>query len=767
MANWKKIVVSGSSPDLHLITGSGLQLTNPSHSSDLTPLVIDANGNVSTGSAYVTSSGVTGNGLDSNIVIIGSGSSAVQIASSTQNANFNSADVFGITELTASNANFTKIALSSSEHAISSTILQHSSSDGVNQFVEIPSTDLDGLIIRPGVTMSKVPLVPYINEKLGIDTNGEIVKVRDTGGGATSGVSGLTTCSNGNINLNAQVGSSTTSFEYVASKGLIADGTNQFIAGNDSFVNLAPGDLIQIRATYQGTEHTLDTSVSEIRGPGGSDGFPGTTTYAVSSSMSVADNWDKGFSSISVATVYRRVVGSSTGIVEICLDDNISLQSITASNGIIVSGSDAKLEVTGSFSATGSVELDGTLAFNGLNFTQANVGIITGSNTFGSGSEPSLVSHQFTGSVFITGSDVKLKDGVFTGDGSGLTNLDTNDLGLKTLTILNGLTGTTYNPSASSEIGILLDGSTLITGSGGIKVSESGITSTELQDGSVTSTKLNNQVISALSSNITDDLLLDSSSGASSILISSASALHQTDLSVLTSVISRSFSNDGLFGTDNTDTTYSLTATHSAGGTDTVIRLTDNNGVETNVDIDGVSNEIDITLDDSSNKITIGLPNDVIIGNDLTVTTDLDVDGAADIAGNLVVGGNLTVNGSTTTINTEDLVVEDRFIIIGSGSVNNNNTDVGIIFDSGSVDGAGMALYYDDSANRLAVGTGVNDINMDASAAVGAGGGGQGTVAGDIVTVSSGSVTPDSTAAAFGQGEMRIDNSNDIWIYVD
>ena len=59
----------------------------------------------------------------------------------------------------------------------------------------------------------------------------------------------------------------------------------------------------------------------------------------------------------------------------------------------------------------------------------------------------------------------------------------------------------------------------------------------------------------------------------------------------------------------------------------------------------GTSNEIETAANNQT--ITVGLPNNVTIGNNLTVT------------------GDLTVSGSTTTINTTDLEVEDKNIIIG------------------------------------------------------------------------------------------------------
>ena len=66
MADWKKIIVSGSDAQLKGITGSnGLQLIRAPHptsgglhgNTSTTPLVIDNNGNVFTGSAYAQLTG--------------------------------------------------------------------------------------------------------------------------------------------------------------------------------------------------------------------------------------------------------------------------------------------------------------------------------------------------------------------------------------------------------------------------------------------------------------------------------------------------------------------------------------------------------------------------------------------------------------------------------------------------------------------------------------------------------------------------------------
>ena len=55
---------------------------------------------------------------------------------------------------------------------------------------------------------------------------------------------------------------------------------------------------------------------------------------------------------------------------------------------------------------------------------------------------------------------------------------------------------------------------------------------------------------------------------------------------------------------------------------------------------------------------------------------------------------------------------------------------------------------------------------MGTTAAVGAGGGGQGTASGHLVTVEEVSTVLSSSTPTFGAGEIRIDSSGDIWMYI-
>ena len=77
------------------------------------------------------------------------------------------------------------------------------------------------------------------------------------------------------------------------------------------------------------------------------------------------------------------------------------------------------------------------------------------------------------------------------------------------------------------------------------------------------------------------------------------------------------------------------------------------------------------------------------------VNTDVDLGlqaGDSPTFTNLTLTGDLTVQGATTSIETTNLLVEDKFILINSGS---GAADGGLV-----VNGAGVALGWDQSAGR-------------------------------------------------------------------
>jgi len=165
--------------------------------------------------------------------------------------------------------------------------------------------------------------------------------------------------------------------------------------------------------------------------------------------------------------------------------------------------------------------------------------------------------------------------------------------------------------------------------------------------------------------------------------------------------------------------------------------------------IAGTSNEIETSI--SGDQVTIGLPNNVVIGNNLNVTGTItgdvtgDVTGNADtatvlanartIAGksfngsgnitiaatdlsdtdqalaqasnvtfaNLTLSGNLTVNGTTSTVASTNTTISDNLLELNSGAGSNAN-DSGILIERGST-GDNAIIAWDESADKFIVGT--------------------------------------------------------------
>lgn len=203
--------------------------------------------------------------------------------------------------------------------------------------------------------------------------------------------------------------------------------------------------------------------------------------------------------------------------------------------------------------------------------------------------------------------------------------------------------------------------------------------------------------------------------------------------------------------------------------------------------ITGTSNEIETSV--SGQTVTVGLPNDVTIGGDLTVsgndikmsggTTALTFSGTGDVevAGDLKVSGNdikasdnttaitlnganvtiagdLTVNGTTTTVNTDNLIVEDKFALFASGS--NTSTDGGIMVQQGAT--SAYALAVDASADRWAL---QNDADITTITSIA-----PDAFMGVIQEGTANPVSDPKYGGVNGFGTIFVDsNTGNIWIY--
>jgi hypothetical protein len=115
-------------------------------------------------------------------------------------------------------------------------------------------------------------------------------------------------------------------------------------------------------------------------------------------------NWEKLAFSSQISGAFSNV--TNVTITELSSTE-VSASHITASNisASILSASD--ILVTNNLEVDGDFDLSGSFIFQGFQFSDSAILNHTGSNTFGSGSSsPSALSHEFTGSIKITGSGI-------------------------------------------------------------------------------------------------------------------------------------------------------------------------------------------------------------------------------------------------------------------------------------------------------------------------------------------------------------------------
>jgi len=228
--------------------------------------------------------------------------------------------------------------------------------------------------------------------------------------------------------------------------------------------------------------------------------------------------------------------------------------------------------------------------------------------------------------------------------------------------------------------------------------------------------------VASLSGSASDsrDLLVTKISGSSTAAISALSAsLTVTDQAVSSSVAGLSGSASdarNLLVSQIADTT-TLSFTSTVQGQ----FIADFNGTPETVDIFDLSETSDPTFN------------------------DLQVNGSA------TVEGDLTVKGTTTTIQTTNLLVEDKFALFASGST--AATDGGLIIQA-AADGSGKALGYSQANSRWSL---QSSLAHDATTFS--------SVDAFLGTVETSTAVPSSTPI-YGLGTMHIKtDTEDIYIY--
>ena len=185
-------------------------------------------------------------------------------------------------------------------------------------------------------------------------------------------------------------------------------------------------------------------------------------------------------------------------------------------------------------------------------------------------------------------------------------------------------------------------------------------------------------------------------------------------------------------------------------GTGTVDRLVLWSGSSGTTSV--TNDDADLSFNRSTNELTV---NNSTFGQSVSVNQNLTV------SGNATITGDLTVNGETTIINTTNLSIEDKFIVLGRSSGSQAPASEGGIIIEGAA-GNGSAFVFNS-------GSGANVSNRW-GIAVGVPTGSSDVIPTDfMVSVSSSGAAP-STAPTYGGanggfGNMYVQSDGEIWIY--
>ena len=399
--------------------------------------------------------------------------------------------------------------------------------------------------------------------------------------------------------------------------------------------------------------------------------------------------------------------------------------------------------------------------------------------------------------------------GSFQGDGSGLTGVVAQ--AANALTDGNGIADFTYDGNtASVTVAVEADGGTITVGASGIKVSDGGVDTDQLAADAVNGDKIADDAVDSehIAAGAIDfehfsagsvsgsaiatggvghaNLVNDSVTVGSTEIELGASA---TTIAGLSSVTSTTFVGN-LTGTADSASIAAAVAPDSVAlGTDTTgnyvqsIANATNGGVTiTDGNTEGGDATVALNIDDlAAGTVDVGADSIAIHSSGNGTRKESVVDLVAGIAGtnlsaasgqlslsstiandhtfsnNLTIQGNLTVEGSQINAQVTNLDVEDRFILLNSGS--STRADSGIIFGASDATAqSGSALFWDADYNsndgRLAIG---DRIAADNNADI--------TPFYHIVGFFEGTSAEAATNQFDHKGNIRIE-SDEIYIYV-
>lgn len=340
-------------------------------------------------------------------------------------------------------------------------------------------------------------------------------------------------------------------------------------------------------------------------------------------------------------------------------------------DGAGLTGLVSTLGITGSDSSTGTVqlktqnltitgagnEIDTTISGQTVTIGLVNNPVITGDITIGG----NTISSSTAPAIELNGSDVEVR---------GDLQVTGNDI-----------------KSSTGATNITLTAGTLTTFAGDIKVNGNDISSS-----TATALSLSGEDVEVRGDLQVSGNDIKASNGAVNITLTNATlTTFAGDIKVGGNDIQSSDGNNNITLTSNTLTTFA--------GDIKINNNTISSSTATAIELNGSDVEVRGDLQ--------------VTGNDIKSSAGSSVftlSGADALAnGNLTVSGDLRVNGDLTYLNVSQLAIEDRFILLSSGSVSAG--DAGLVVDFGG--GSGSVFAYDSGTSRWGL---TGSLNASASA---------------------------------------------------
>jgi len=406
---------------------------------------------------------------------------------------------------------------------------------------------------------------------------------------------------------------------------------------------------------------TLDTALPVAQG-----GI-GATSLTDKAVLISQDSGTDAVGALALTTNGSIIVGGEGGPA-------VEAASDVAGTGLTAVTGDGTLAINVDASQT-QITAVGTLGVGAISSSFGNIDIGTSTLNTGNATVDTLINDSAVSSSHITGSFT----GSFVGDGTGLTGVTATGLdidGLDTGTtvhqtedyLLYSDNGTekkiTFSNFEDTIFGNVSGDATIAAG-GALTIATSSVEN-DMLAGSIANAKLANSTISGVSlgSDLNDLTVDDTTIQLNSGTTFDGSAART--ISAKTEAIA-----DGGTALATADQIHTF---YTAGGSNLATAL--------NTDLGG----------------------DFTIGNQSSDT--------ATFSGGVIIDGNLTVQGTQTSQNVTNLLVEDKFILLNSGS---DSGDGGIVVQTHS-GYSGSALFYDDSASRWGL-TKADDTAQSATSA--------------------------------------------------